>query len=763
MNKNHNLYNKKTLSFFVVILLLGNFIAFTTSLGHVSEESLNSEQKSQDEFNFYKGVNCTKLGEYDSNYGVPYEMIIAEHSFRTLAFVRENYGILVVDISDPEQPFFVNHYFERESFSAFHVSDNYLYLVNNSYNLLIYNIQDLSNPLLTFNGFIEKPYDFSDLFVQDDILYAGVRYEGLAIYNLSFPWNPQFISQYRHDLYIDYFFDFVIRDNFAFLCRGNVFQIVNLTDIHNPNVSGVFIADWTYADFRNIFISDDKAVICADDGYFYILNISDLTNPTQITYIWDYSHYFRGFYLDGSIGYLLSFYEGLSLINLTNLPHIEYIHKEYNRGNYQSLGFHDGHPILLDSQEGIEIYKVNEDYSTELISRFWDGGFGVDVVVSENHAYVANSNNGLEIYKIRNSLTPEFRSRINLGSSCRNVYVNENLAYVIDHDQDYLYTIDVSNKRKPKILSYQDMRIEIDNSTYYPSNFEFSGDQALVSYYGASRYLAFLDLSNSSGFQVSELLPVEAYIYDIAYNPPYLYLLLDSRSFSIYHKNESETEWNLLTNTDIDIYTWGFSVSENFVFFAGTNNLRIFDISNPLAPTETAVFYGFNNTYDGYDVVVVESDIAYLIGENNRDLHILNVQDKEHPYIEGTFSCNETLIDLFVKDDVVYLTGSLVNLEIIQLDRFISLLNYVIYTPIAGIAALIGVPIIIVVSVRARRRREAIKNMPTTQMLPREEIQDPKQDHENETSLRVSPDDFDDPKLLALAKKIVEAAEKDSK
>ena len=80
---------------------------------------------------------------------------------------------------------------------------------------------------------------------------------------------------------------------------------------------------------------------------------------------------------------------------MTNLPYIEYIHKEYNPGYYRSLGFHDGHPILVDSTEGLEIYKVNEDYSTELISRFWDGGYGIDVVVSGNHAYVANSYNGL--------------------------------------------------------------------------------------------------------------------------------------------------------------------------------------------------------------------------------------------------------------------------------------------------------------------------------------------------------------------------------
>lgn len=761
MNRNLYLYNKKTLSYLVVILLLGNFISFSVSLSYISEESLNLDQNSQDEFNFYNGINCTKLGEYDSNYGNPYEMFIAEHSSRTLAFIRENYGILVVDISDPEEPFFVNHYFEREMFAALYVSDDYLFLVNYTYDLKIYNIQDIANPLLTFNGFLDDTYYFTDLFVQDDILYAGVDYGGLAIFNLSYPWNPQFISQYQHVLYSDFYDDIVIRDDFAFLCRDNVFQIVNLTDLQNPNLTGIFLADRSNTDFRDILINNEIAYICADDGCFYILNISNLTNPIQITYIWDVSKSFSDFYLDGSIGYLLSYYEGLTLINLTNLPYIEYIHKEYNQGNYRSLGFHDGHPILVDSTEGLEIYKVNEDYSTELISRFWDGGYGLDVVVSGNHAYVANSYNGLEIYRIRNSLAPEFRSRTYLGISCRNVFVHKNLAYVMDHDHYDLYTIDVSNKRNPKILSYQNMRIEIENSTYYPSTLEISGDQAFVYYYGITRYLAILDLSNSSGFQVTELLPVDGSIGDIAYDSPYLYLMGNNQNFSIYHHYENE--WVLLTNTGIDHNLREFFVYENFVYFAGYDDLIIYNITNPLAPTETTVFNGYEYSWMGYDAVVVESDIAYLIGENNRDLQILNVQDKEHPFIEGSFSCNETLVDLFVKDDVVYLTGSLVNLEIIQLDRFISLLNYIIYAPIAAMAAIIGVPIIFVVITRVRRRRKVIDTTPTTQLLPREEIQDPTQDLANDSGISISPEDYDDPKLLALAKKIVEAVEEDPK
>ncbi|NPE10065.1 MAG: hypothetical protein GNW80_17425, partial [Asgard group archaeon] len=475
--------------------------------------------------------------------------------------------------------------------------------------------------------------------------------------------------------------------------------------------------------------------------------------------IWDNSKVFEDFYFDGSIGYLLSLREGLALLNLTNLQQIEYIDKEFNAGYYRSLGFHNGYPILLDRYEGLEIYKVKEDYSVEFVARFWDGGYGLDVKVSGNHAFVANAHNGLEIYQIRNSRAPELKSRINLGFQCQEIFINKNLVYTISFDFNELYIIDISNKRKPKVLSVQNLLFELDNITYHPMYAAIFGDQAFVSYYSPIQgFLAFIDLTNTSAFQITSLLPLDSYISKISYASPYLYLMPNSRDCYIYYNNG--TEWEVLTEFSIDDSVQDLFIYENFAYFATSYDLVIYNITNPLFPTETAIFHGSNYSYEGYDGVFVESDVAYLISEYEGDVHFVNILDKEYPYLEGIFKCNDSLTDLFVKDQVLYLTGAYVNLEIIQLD---SLLNYIIYAPIAGIAVIIGIPILILVFARARRRRDTINNIPTTQMLPREEIQDPTQAPDNDSGIIVSPEDFDDSKLLVLAKKLVEAAEEDSK
>ena len=755
------LTTKKALSALVVLLLIGNFVSIMSSLSYTSEENLNPIKNSQKDFNPYIGENCTKLGEYDSIYGQPLEMIISDLGSKTYAFIREMYGILVVDISFPEEPIFVTHLFERESLISFCVSGEYLYIVDYALALFIYSIQDIYNPLLVFYDEFMEHYYFTKLFVFDDILYVCDGAYGLVTLNVSNPLNPQFISRYQHPLFYDYFYSVVVRDNFVFITGDNTLQILDMTDIYNPNLTGIFVeVKASYSELRDLVLQDDLAYIVGGDGSFFILNISDVSNPTLVNHIWDQSLDYEGFHLIGSTGYLLTSNEGLVLLDLTNMHQIKYLQKVYNPGSYRSLGYHNGYIILLDSFEGLEIYNIKEDYSVEFVARFWDGGWGTAIKVWKNHAFVANSYNGLEIYKISNSFTPELRSRLYLGTQCGKFFFNKDLVYIITINKD-LFTIDVSNKRNPKVLGSQSLLMTVDNLTHWPNLIEMYGNQAFIYYFGPSqRFLAILDITNSTGYQITDILPLSTSLRCIVYDSPYLYLVEGSRNFTIYHYDENQ--WELIASVELDSSIRDLFVHQNYAYFAMYDDLRIYNVTNPQNPVETVIFHGFENPYEGYDKVVVNSDTAYLIGESNNELQFLNVQDKNDPFIEGSFQCNDSLEDVFVKDNVVYLTGRYINIEIIQHDKFVSLLNYIIYTPIAVIGFAFAIPIIVLVFIRIRRRRTPRKTTPTTISLPREEISIPTQDHDNTSGISVSPEEYDDPKLLALAKKIVEAAEKDS-
>jgi hypothetical protein len=637
------------------------------------------------------------------------------------------------------------------------ISDNLLYISNATSDLLIYNIQDIHNPQLIFNGNFAINYNFYELFVEDEVIYVCDGYNGLIAFNVSNPRNPQFISRYSNLDFSNRFYNLVVRDALVFASQGNILRVLNFSDINKPAQVGTFTLERPSLSFRRIILDEDKAYVCGYNGILIILNISDISNITQLGFVFDDSFLFVDFHAEGSIGYLLTYNEGLLVLDLTNLQQIKRIHSVYNPGNYQSLAFYNNYLFAIDENEGLEVYKINQDTYLEFVARFWDGGYGRDVIVDSNFAYVANGYNGLEIYKISNSLTPVLKSRFIFNFACQEIFLAKNLLYTFDYASEELHTLDVSNKRNPKIISEQSLILDLNNLTYYPSSIKIFGKQAFVKYYGIENYIAVLDLSNSSGFQVNQLIPFNtSSIYTFFFDSNYLYVISSGIKFQTYSFND--THWNLLAEFVLPFSIQDFVVHENIAYIATNYDLLIYNLSDPFAPFVAAVFHGSESSYEGYDKVFVEGEFAYLIAEYNNDLHIVNIQDIENPYMEGTFNCNDTLTNLFVVDTFVYLTSTYVNLEIIQLERFVSLLNFVIFTPLIGIAVIIGVPIIVLVAVRIKRSRTAFNTTSITDLLPQEEITNSKPENRIPS---ISPEDFDDPELYALVKKIVETAEED--
>ncbi|MHA1200353.1 MAG: LVIVD repeat-containing protein, partial [Candidatus Heimdallarchaeaceae archaeon] len=386
MKKHKKSHIKKTLAGFLIVLFFGNFLGITSYIGSIT---LNASANSDDQFNSYVGTNCTKLGEYDSNYGIPEDCYIIEHSARTLALILENKGFIILDVTNPEDPIFLNFLLKDKIIRDLCIDGNYLYVSIYNANLQIYEIQDILNPVIVFNEYFDVLFSLDYMTVQDEILYASDSGKGLVIFNVTNHTNPQFISRYHTGYYNSYYYDVVVLDDFAYLSHRNSLRIVNITHIEDPTLVGIFSSTEYYDYFRKSHIENNKAYICAESGAFHILDITNKSNPIQIGLIWDESKYFTNFYLDDSIGFLLERRDGLSVLNLTDLHRITYLHTEYNDGLYYSFTYKDGYLFLIDQYEGLEIYKVKHDNSLELVSRFSDGGYARAIKVRGNHAFVA--------------------------------------------------------------------------------------------------------------------------------------------------------------------------------------------------------------------------------------------------------------------------------------------------------------------------------------------------------------------------------------
>lgn len=203
-------------------------------------------------------------------------------------------GAYIVDIKDKSRPYIISHYDALEYCSGLDIADDCLFLASRWFGVEIIDISDLNNPkFLTriqneneyqnccyYNGFLYvgvyngKRVDIWDvndlnnvdlvkcieldgcghgLYVDDNVLYAatGLRSRnkcskledfgmgtgnGLEIYNVSDPKNPQWLSTTKMDgrlsINTNDIWDVAVSDGLAYV--SNMFNGVYIIDVNNP-------------------------------------------------------------------------------------------------------------------------------------------------------------------------------------------------------------------------------------------------------------------------------------------------------------------------------------------------------------------------------------------------------------------------------------------------------------------------------------------------------------------------------------------------
>lgn len=746
---NQNKLTINTIKVCLVVSLLFSSLVITTFITNSNKLIIHSDNlnaQSTQEFNPYFGADCTKLGEFDSNFGFPHNLQYSSINSRNYVFIDESQGVLILDITDPANPEVTNFFLEQESISSIFVNDHLLYISGLFNELMIYDVSNVVEPVQLFKGDSDDFDVLSRMIVQDNYLYGTDGDDGLVIIDVSNLEDPQFISRYEEGIYFTQFNDLFVEGNRVFTILDSSIKIIDVTNKSNP------ILNCTYSNSNFISLmfleyQDNYLYICTFNGRFFILDITNTSSPDIVGSFWDGTKYFYDLQIDGGICYLLDTYSGVHILNVTNPSKIDLLHLIKTNGYYNYLSVIQGYVYTLSYLGGLEIYSLSNEFEPSLVGRFFDGGTAYAVEKKGDFAFVANYFNGIEIYRLKRSITPELKARIVSGRGYRDIFINNKLAYAFSSSHFELLTIDISRPIKPKIVSNQNLLLEINNTVFLPSFVEIFDYTAFIEYRaGGYSYLAIMDLSNESSYQLKEFIYFEDYLTSVTFDGYYLYVA--SYDGICYVMSYDGDDYSFLSTIPIMDDIYDLHLYGDYLFIATTTNFGILDISDPSSPNARSVFHGMANEWDGYRKVVVESDIAYLIGENYNEIQFVNVEDIDEPELEGAFRCNETILDLIVDNKFVYVSSDDVNLEVLKLDRFINSLVKIV-TPIVATIIIIGVPIIMVVY-HSKRKPETIEELaveePIVQKFP-----DPE-----EIDIDVEPEDFDDPKLYEYAQEIFE-------
>lgn len=219
---------------------------------------------------------------------------------------------------------------------------NYLYVANKEAGLKIYNIADISNPLLIKHIQITDlaNLDLMNLSQNGDYLYLALgnsfsanQASGMAIVNVS---NPSMASV--TDTYVLSGSlggsGIVLSDNsFAYLAAmGNGILVLNVTDKNNISLESQFIPDTSFPDptpdlakinARGLALRNDTLFLCYDAGGFRII---DATNKQNLQEIGHFSNpvldnlprAYNNIVLENNLAYIAVDYCGVEVIDFSN-------------------------------------------------------------------------------------------------------------------------------------------------------------------------------------------------------------------------------------------------------------------------------------------------------------------------------------------------------------------------------------------------------------------------------------------------------------
>ncbi|NOX17718.1 MAG: T9SS type A sorting domain-containing protein [Chlorobi bacterium] len=191
------------------------------------------------------------------------------------AYLGSEYGMYIIDISDPSNPFIINE-IATQRISKIEVDGEYAYLLFVDGTFSILDISDQLNPVevATLDDLV---YRFS---AQNDKIYIVFSESGtkLSVVDISDAYNPEVISDVGFEN-LSVVRDISVNGNYVYAVGGHNLNVIDISDAENPSLVGKYSGDGS-EDWRSISVSGEDAYVCNRENLTTI-NIGDPANPLE--------------------------------------------------------------------------------------------------------------------------------------------------------------------------------------------------------------------------------------------------------------------------------------------------------------------------------------------------------------------------------------------------------------------------------------------------------------------------------------------------
>jgi len=221
---------------------------------------------------------------------------------------REEYGFIVMDVSDPSSLEIVGNYDDNpervflKRMNGIDIQGNYAYVANHGEGLKIIDVSDKSN-LIKISEIGDGRGYAKDVQIVGNYAYVADTWGGLDIIDVSDKSNPEKVGGLSS---IENAMDLYVEGDYAYVADwGRGLKIIDVSDVNNPELVGE-LATGGYSNegfASGVYVKGDYAYVAAYKQGFWVVDISDKTNPEKIAEYKSEGVY-RGVYADNDYVYL---------------------------------------------------------------------------------------------------------------------------------------------------------------------------------------------------------------------------------------------------------------------------------------------------------------------------------------------------------------------------------------------------------------------------------------------------------------------------
>ena len=357
------------------------------------------------------------------------------------AYCSFEYGLMVVDISDPTAPHIrAQTLIPAGTAQQVCVSGQHAYVTRGDAGLSILDLSDPDTSVLVAQ--VTVPGWSYAVAVADSLLWLGGSDTVLRAYNVATPTSPTLVSSYPCP---DWIMEIVVLDTLVFAaCDDSGLYIFDAANPSAPVLIGRFNAN---AGLTALAVHDGFAFL----GHYRGMTVVDVRNPTTPVTLDSLNifGYKPGITAQSSTVYLATG-SGLRVVDVADPTDIT-LSATYDVGSaVTDVALADTLAYLAIFNYSLEVINVTVPASPTFVSHIKQANRIGDVAVSGSTAYVAAYTDGLWAMDL--SVAPGFSRRSQWGASRQINWVRiyDTLAYVGGNDS--LYILSIANPDSPYMV-----------------------------------------------------------------------------------------------------------------------------------------------------------------------------------------------------------------------------------------------------------------------------------------------------------------------